>query len=395
MEENIKKNTKKLSFLTIFIVFFVIFSSFLLISCGKEMVPPEEISISQSQTTLFLGQRKKLYVDILPTDAYGYSVEWSSSAPKTVSVDKLGYIEGLKYGSATIVAKIKDSDIFAECKVLVNDGNIVNFTVDYDYKIYYEGQKFDTTTLNVYAIYESGKKRELDPSEYIIEMPETLSLYSEIKISYSSFSTKTIYPLVREDFVSELEVTSLPAKTSYIIGENFDTSGLEITLVYASGKREVTQDYTIKNAKTTYKQSEVVISYENLTTSTPISTHAQITVNSISSLQKAIDDGYTSIMLASASYNTTTQIILSAVQDVLIFGASDTSINGYNIIPIKIQSDCGNITLADLTLTTIGDTPADYQLDLSACTSGNIFLKSSNYNQILHSQERNYLLNVI
>lgn len=396
MIENNQKNNKKLIFFTIFTVFFIIFSSFLLISCKKENIPPTEITISQTQTTLFLGQRKKLYVDVLPADSSGYTVVWSSSAPKTVSVNKLGYIEGLQYGSATIVAKIKDSDVLAKCKVVVNDGNIVNMSAEYDYKVYYEGQSFDPTSLKVYAIFESGKKVELDPSQYTLEAPETLSLESEIKITYGSFASKYIYPIVREDFVSELEITTPPTKTSYTIGEEFDKSGMQVTLIYASGKRELTNEYTINENKTYYKQNEITISYNDLTITTPISTHAQITVNSISNLQKAINDGYKSIMLASASYNTTSPITLSATQDIIIYGQTPTtSINGYNIIPIKIEGNCGNITFADITFTSVGDTPCDYQIDLSLCEGGNITLNNVTYQNLLNSQEINYNLNDI
>ena len=47
---------------------------------------------------------------------------------------------------------------------------------------------------------------------------------------------------------------------------------------------------------------------------------AEITVNSISSLQKAINDGYKSIKLSSAIYSTSNQIVISNIENLVIIG---------------------------------------------------------------------------
>lgn len=394
IEENNLKNKKKYIFYMIFLVFFVIFSSFLLISCKKEKIDIKQLYISKSETTLFLGQSQKLYVNYLPEEANGFTILWKSSSPKTVSVDKLGYIRGLKYGSATITAYVKNSDVKAECQVTVNDGKVINVKIANNFKTYYEGQVFDKNDLKVYAIFQSGKEVLLSPNEFSVEMPETLYYDCEIKVTYQDFPTKSFFPYVKEDFVSAIELTSLPTKTDYIIGESFNPDGMQISLVYASGKKVLTEEYSFSEEILKFKQNEVKVKYDKFELAIPISTKAEITVDTIAKLQSAIDSGCKSIMVAEGSYNTTTQITLNAIQDVLIYGQTPTtSINGFNITPLKIKGSCGNITLADITLTTIGDTPQSHQIDLLSCESGNITLLNTSYTSILHAEKQSYTFN--
>lgn len=395
MEEKIQKNNKKTIFFGIFTIIFIIFSAFLLISCGKEKIPPKEILISKTQTTLFLGQRKKLDFQLNPENSNYYNIVWSSSNPKIVSVNQFGYIDGLKYGSATIVVKDKESGIFAQCKVVVNDGEVVNLKAELPYKIYYEGQTFDYSSIQVNAVYESGKEVQLNSNEYTIECDEVLALDSKIIVKISQSKTITLYPFVIEDFVTEIELTTPPTKTSYTIGEKFSVDGMEVSHVYASGKRVITQEYNIDTDFIKYNQNQVKISYQDFEISLPIEVNTEITVNSISSLQKAINDGYKSIKLSSAIYSTSNQIVLSNIENLVIIGEDNTEIKGYNISPIKIEGNCGNITLVNLTLSSVGDNPTTDQIDLKDCLSGNIILDKVNYSSILHSEEGNYNLNVI
>ena len=386
------KNRKKYVFLMIFSLFFIIFSSFFLISCNKN-VPVEEIYLSHTEISLFKGQRKKLYVNVEPDNANNFIIDFYSSDKTIAEVDKKGFVTSKKYGEVVITAKVRNTDVKAECLVTVNDGYIIDFAVDGDYQVYYEGQAFNENSIKVYAVYESGKNLLLPKEEYTLEAPEILTKNCEIKVSYKDFKNKFYYPLVLDDYVQKIEVTTPPTKTSYVIGEEIDKSGMEVSLVYASGKREVTQDFYLSSSKAEYKQKEIEVVYNNLKTTTPISTHAKIKVDTISELQSAIDNGITSIELANGSYNTTKQILISSKENILIFGeSSKTSINGYDIIPIKIEGNCGNIVLADLTLTSIGENPFEHQIDLFACEGGNISLLNLTYSSLLQPKNPPYTL---
>lgn len=396
--ENIKKSRKnniKIIFSAILIVFFMIFSSFILTSCGEKTIPVERVSLSITETSLYKNQIKKVYVTTYPEEANNYNLEWSSTNKEIASVDKKGFIKAVNYGDVVITCKVKGTDIKAECKVTVNDGEICSLKIEENFKIYYEGQVFNKESLNVYAVYESGKKVFLQKNEYTIEAPDTLKEDSKIKITYGHFSSN-YSPTIIQDYVTGIDITSSPNKISYAIGEKFDKAGLQVSLTYASGKKEITQDYVLDTDTIKYKQKEVKVIYKKFTDSISITSHAAITVNSIAKLQEAINQGYTSIMITEGKYNTTTQIELNSSQDIFIFGENqETSIIGYDIIPIKITGKCDNITIADIKLSTNGDNAATHQLDLSYCESGNITLQNVSFLSILQSENEGYILKVI
>lgn len=378
--------------LTVIVMIMIIVAGIIFFKCQKE-IDIEKLTFSYSETTLYKGELKRLDLEIYPANVTRANIVWSSSNTEVAKYDKKGFIEARNYGEATITAQVKNTDIKAECKVIVGDGEIYTVNVSDPLKIYYVGQTFDASELEVVGIYQSDKKVLLDPSEYTVEGPETLELGSEIKIIYKDLSPKIIFPIVLEDFVSDIEITSLPTKTNYVIGEEIDLTGLEVGLVYASGKREVATNYFIDTTKVAYKQTEVKITYGLYTKTFAITTQAQITVDSMTKLQTAINNGYTSIMIAEGSYNVTTPIILSNVQDVIIFSKSpSTAINGYNTTAIKIEGSCGNITFDNITVTSTGDTPSQYQFDLSSCEGGNINLINVIYTEILQPETPNYTL---
>ena len=64
-----------------------------------------------------------------------------------------------------------------------------------------------------------------------------------------------------------LVIASLPDKTSYIEGQQVDTTGLVVKLEYNNGKKETITDYTIGDYETTVGSRSVSVTYEDFSTS--------------------------------------------------------------------------------------------------------------------------------
>ena len=226
-------------------------------------------------------------------------------------------------------------------------------------------------------------------------MPSVLTMEdNEIKVTCNG-KTKSYFAIVIKDFVADIEITTLPNKTSYIIGEEFDKTGMQVSLIYASQKRELTEDYTIDTTYLEYNQKEVKISYKSFSKTIDVKTRAQITVNSIADLQQAINNGYTSIMITDGIYNTSSQIVISSAENLVIFGESqNTTINGFDIIPIKIQGECESVIISNLTLCCKGDSVQEYQIDFSSCQSGEITLNNLIYTSVLQPDAPGYTLKI-
>ena len=62
--------------------------------------------------------------------------------------------------------------------------------------------------------------------------------------------------------LKSISVTTAPSKTSYILGESFDKSGMVVTATYENGKTSTITNYTITNGSSlAANQSSVTISY--------------------------------------------------------------------------------------------------------------------------------------
>ncbi len=64
-----------------------------------------------------------------------------------------------------------------------------------------------------------------------------------------------------------IEIENLPTKMVYIEGEEFDSSGLVVNVVYSNGERKATDEYTLSGFESTVGTYEIVVSYGGYTTS--------------------------------------------------------------------------------------------------------------------------------
>lgn len=71
---------------------------------------------------------------------------------------------------------------------------------------------------------------------------------------------------VPEKELVDIELTSLPEKLEYVVGEEFDPTGLEVTAIYDDESTEVVTDYQITDVDTSVSGTKlVIVSYQGLT----------------------------------------------------------------------------------------------------------------------------------
>lgn len=63
------------------------------------------VTLAEQHTSLAVGQSKRLDVSVYPTDGQSCKVDWISSDPAIVQVDK-GVITGLRAGEAVVTVRI-------------------------------------------------------------------------------------------------------------------------------------------------------------------------------------------------------------------------------------------------------------------------------------------------
>lgn len=94
---------------------------FFVCSCtadNEQTVPVTSVSIEREMLTLVIGDNLQLKAFALPEDATDSNIEWESSNPDVVSVDKDGYLVANGEGNAIVYAV--NGTVFASCRILVN-----------------------------------------------------------------------------------------------------------------------------------------------------------------------------------------------------------------------------------------------------------------------------------
>ncbi len=88
------------------------------ISC---FTPVSSITISGGNISLPIDSSLKLTASVYPEDADDISITWSTSDPSIVSIDEMGNIKAVGYGSAKISAKSNDGYAVAEIDINVHE----------------------------------------------------------------------------------------------------------------------------------------------------------------------------------------------------------------------------------------------------------------------------------
>ena len=319
--------TKKVLF-SLFISLTCIFSSLLLFSCKGDTIPVESISFEQEEIELYKSGSMYLRLNILPSNAKNFYLDWSSSDPQVATINKEGKVKAVNYGTAIITCTVRDQGKSTSCEVTVSDGGIV--TLHFDelsmIKTYFEGQSFSYTDLHVWASFESGVEREIPQGEYEIIVPDPLKIGDSAIIKYKNY--EKVIPLnILEDFALGLQVTKPPVKTEYFIGEMFDNTGMEVSLVYASGRTEVIEDFTYTKNPLMYDGNSIKITYQDFVLDYPITLKAHYTVSNYSDLQTIVDSaGNNESIMIKGTHSNVKTIRIPKSKNLTIVGQSNDGV---------------------------------------------------------------------
>ena len=362
-------------------------ASALLFACGGSTAPTN-LYFVQDQVDLVLNGSITMstLLRIVPGDASGFRIDYTSSDEKIARVDSsaVGYLRIVArgYGSAEITATIRDTNLTDSIIVNVTDGDIVDMYVDELSVIrkYYVGQTFERTGMTVWALYESGESSQISEEDYqvnVLREGEKLSVDTplikgdSLTISYWNYDYE-VELLILDDYIASLEVTTPPVVEQYYIGDSFDSTGMVVEAVYASGKREVITDYTFDSQPFDYNDSGITLTYQDVSLFYPLEINANTVVSNYGLLQEAIDsasDG-DSIMITGRHNNVPT-IHIPSSKNLIIFGRATDSL-GVSVTAranspafVIVGEGEGSLTLANFTLSGQGETSAliTYQED--------------------------------
>ncbi len=171
----------------------------------------------------------------------------------------------LQVGQTSIAITYEDKTVNQTISVEKNsviELKIVSPSIKTEYK---EGQNFDNTGIVIEATRKNGSKEIV--TDYIIENGNNLEVgQTKVIISYEDKIVEQEISVIPNPLI-EIKVDKVPNKTNYIVGQNFDKTGMVIIGVYQDGTTVEIIDYTIENGNNlTEEQSSITINYLGKTT---------------------------------------------------------------------------------------------------------------------------------
>lgn len=135
---------------------------------------------------------------------------------------------------------------------------------------YVEGDKFDKEGLVVSALLKDGSKVAIN--DYSIDK-ETLALGDDkVTITYKDQFFVSLPITVTRAEIEKLEITSMPQRSSYYMGQKFDKTGLKVTAYSKQGStQDVTDFLTFDKTYLSKGDTKVIGSYNGKSIEIPVS----------------------------------------------------------------------------------------------------------------------------
>ena len=163
------------------------------------------------------------------------------------------------------VVTVNYQDVSAKFNVVVSEVRLerIEITSLPEKTVYYIGEELDKNGLVVTAYYDNGTSRTVSNYEVSYDFSVT---GSAIPVTVSFNDKTAIFTVeVKTVLLESIAITQLPIKTSYIVGETFDISGMEVTAYYDNNTSKIISDYSLSYDFSMTGDKIVTVSYMSKT----------------------------------------------------------------------------------------------------------------------------------
>lgn len=151
------------------------------------------------------------------------------------------------------IVKIKYNNKETRVILFINERTLIRIaSTNLGKSDYIEGENFEAGELfHVVAVYDNNSMEEV--FNYTVVDGDNLKLGQKtVTISYeeNGKTVTTTTPItVTPKQLEKIEITREPNKTTYIQGQNFDSTGMQVTATYNSGKTAIINNYSVPNGQ--------------------------------------------------------------------------------------------------------------------------------------------------
>jgi hypothetical protein len=251
---------------------------------------------------------------------------------------------------------------------------------------FYSSEAFDPNGLTVEATFD-GVADPVDVSGLVSWPTENLTV-GQTTVTGTFISggvTKTVISpafTVQENVLQSIAITTAATKTSYVVGEKLDTTGLVVTATWASGQTDVTADCTFSPALTAelaVNDNTVTITYQSKTTSYAISVRLAVKYVKVTDVKQLIAGAKVYIAKSPADDATETPVM-----------STTQNSNNRGEVTAKIDSNKNILETDNAAAITIGygtTNKSYYTLDASSTSTKEYLYAASSSSNYLRSQE--------
>lgn len=184
----------------------------------------------------------------------------------------------LKVGQTSVTIKYEDMTVNQEITVEANSVISISIKEAPTKTTYKAGNDFDNTGMVVEAEYKDGSTKVI--TDYKIEDGTDLKNGQQtVTISYEG-QTVTQPITVEPNLLERIEIKKAPDKTKYVVGQDFDKTGMVVYAIYQDGTEKEITSYTIEDGDSlTLDKTEVTIRFEDKTVTQAITVEEKTLVS--------------------------------------------------------------------------------------------------------------------
>lgn len=261
-----------------------------------------------------------------------------------------------------------------------------------DKTMYYQKEFFDKTGLEISGTTSTGET--VSVTDYELSGFDSSSAGAKTITVTASGKTTTFEITVSEASITAISVTTMPTKTNYHIGKEFDSTGIVVTATASDGNTiDVTKDCTYSGFDSSSpKQCEITVHYGSFTCEFEVAIMQPESISDIVSYNNVYFVGDTtslSVRSITVKYSDGPEIVKSGytVDNTLVTEAGQIpiNVNYFNVVGTK------NVTVYDSFSVHIGspnheDVTAEFNLDantLSISGTGKITILHENSEHLI------------
>lgn len=261
-----------------------------------------------------------------------------------------------------------------------------------DKTMYYQKEFFDKTGLEISGTTSTGET--VSVTDYELSGFDSSSAGAKTITVTASGKTTTFEITVSEASITAISVTTMPTKTNYHIGKEFDSTGIVVTATASDGNTiDVTKDCTYSGFDSSSpKQCEITVHYGSFTCEFEVAIMQPESISDIVSYNNVYFVGDTtslSVRSITVKYSDGSEIVKSGytVDNTLVTEAGQIpiNVNYFNVVGTK------NVTVYDSFSVHIGspnheDVTAKFNLDantLSISGTGKITILHENSEHLI------------